>query len=85
MTSQTQIKNKYDIQNINAELLDCVKKILKKDYQGKELITKDIFRWIIRIIISVSILYSYFHSLPFPLDKSLILIASSVYLVFEII
>ena len=57
--------------------------IIKKEYNANEVLYKDFFKWIIRIVIAISIMYSYFHSLPFPLDKPLILVASSIYFLFE--
>lgn len=36
MTTHDQITNKYDIQTINAELMNQVKKIFKIEYEAKE-------------------------------------------------
>ena len=53
--------------------------------KGELNLDKQINKLGIRIVISVFILYSYFHATPFPLDKPLIALCTFVYFLFNVI
>lgn len=42
-----------------------------------------LFRWLLRLVLALFILYSYFHSTPFPLDKPIILVCTMIYFVLD--
>jgi hypothetical protein len=83
MSEKTLIKNKYDVYHVNEEIQNQFKQYIENNFQSYEVETLFFMRWIIRLVLGLCILYSYFHSLPFPLDKPLILLCTAIYFVLD--
>ncbi len=79
------IANKYDIYNVEFTINEFVKNYFQNELGAKLNQTLESYKLYIRIVISVAILYSYFHVTPFPLDKPLIAVCTFIYFVFNFV
>lgn len=76
--------NKYDNAEINHIFGQEFESFIKQE-NGEPLITKNLIKWVFKVLIAFSILYSYFHAPSFPFDKPIIFMYSMLYLLLELV
>jgi hypothetical protein len=75
------IKNKYDVYNVEDSFNTFFSELVEKKYEGQKVERKEYYKMVIRVLLSVAILLSYFHPTPFPLDKPLIALCTVIYFI----
>ena len=81
-TQDEKIRNKYDVYNVEFHLNQYFSQFMETNLKAVKSETKEYYKLALGFLLSVFILLSYFHKLPFPLDKPLIFICTLIYYIF---
>ena len=74
-----QIMNKYDIHDVEKTFSQHIETILTTKHKFNKTNNVDYLSNVVRLFLSVVIPFSFFHKVPFPKDKSIILVCVILY------